>query len=199
MIPSFLLAITVHEYAHGWAAYRFGDPTAKNAGRLTLNPLAHLDVLGTLCLLVTGMFGWAKPVPIDARNLRHPDSQMPFISMAGPVSNIILSLLAFILLYILFEFNLIVHIPLPVVVLQFIVNLLQFSLVINVSLAVLNLVPIPPLDGFHVLAYFLPENVVFFMRRYQVIFLILFVILLSQGFLSSAVYAITEKMMSVFK
>ncbi len=89
--PGFLLAITVHEFAHGYVAYRFGDPTAKSQGRLTFNPISHLDPFGTLVLVVTRTIGWAKPVPVDPRYLRNPRADMLWISLAGPAANLVVA------------------------------------------------------------------------------------------------------------
>ena len=90
MAPALLLAVTVHEVAHGWVADRLGDPTARRLGRLTLNPLPHIDPIGALAFVLAG-FGWAKPVPVDARNLRHPRRDMALVAAAGPVSNFLLA------------------------------------------------------------------------------------------------------------
>ncbi|HIE04420.1 MAG TPA: site-2 protease family protein [Candidatus Latescibacteria bacterium] len=143
--PGILLALTVHEVAHGWVAYILGDPTAKRAGRLTFNPLAHLDILGTIMLFLVH-FGWARPVPVDPYNLRNPKRDMIWISLAGPGANI---LTAFVLTRLM---RLLTGIWLPGPLLY----LLSFGMYINLILAFFNLIPVHPLDGEKVLVGLLP-------------------------------------------
>ncbi len=147
--PAILFALTVHEFFHALIAYRFGDMTARNAGRLTLNPLAHLDFFGTIMLFLSGFrFGWAKPVPVNPFNLRHPRVADFWISFAGPLSNLGLGIvfgLAFRAVTSM-ESNL----PEPVYL------FLILSVMINVSLAMFNLIPLYPLDGSHILRNLLP-------------------------------------------
>jgi Zn-dependent protease len=149
-IPALLLAVTVHELAHGLVADRLGDPTARLQGRLTLNPIPHIDPLGALAFIIAG-FGWAKPVPVNAYNLRHPVRDMALVAAAGPVSNFVLAfagLLAFRLL-------------LPIEAMPFLLvptkQMIRFVFLFNVGLGVFNLIPLPPLDGGHFLPYFLPR------------------------------------------
>ncbi|HHU76915.1 MAG TPA: site-2 protease family protein [Firmicutes bacterium] len=144
-IPALLIAITFHEYAHGRMAYAWGDPTAKLAGRLTLNPLAHLDPIGLLMLWVV-RFGWAKPVPIDPRNFSDYRKGLFWVSLAGPGMNLLLGLAsAFLLAF----FNR------PGTIYTLIMeNLLLY----NVYLAVFNIIPLPPLDGSKILTSFLPDS-----------------------------------------
>ncbi|RKY58326.1 MAG: site-2 protease family protein [Candidatus Latescibacterota bacterium] len=145
--PGILLALTVHEVAHGWAAYLLGDPTARRAGRLTFNPLAHLDPMGTIMLFVFH-FGWARPVPVDPYNLRNPKRDMLWISLAGPVANIITAFLLGRVIRILAG----IWLPDPLLF------LLYFGLYINLVLAFFNLIPVPPLDGSKVLVGLLPPE-----------------------------------------
>lgn len=147
---SLLLALTVHEYAHARVADRLGDPTARLAGRLSLNPLRHLDLMGTLFLLVT-KFGWGKPVPIDPFNLRNPRRDQMLISLAGPLTNFATAILIALVsrVFVLFLS--------PDFTTYYL--LLATSLVaVNLSLGLFNLLPIYPLDGFHVVTGLLPEN-----------------------------------------
>jgi Zn-dependent protease len=138
-----LFAITIHEYAHGRAAYALGDPTAKNAGRLTWNPITHLDPVGAICLFLF-RFGWAKPVPVDTRYFRNPRVGSFLVSISGPLANLGVALLAGLLFrYFLFPSKLYV-------------NLLVSMMLMNIGLGLFNLLPIPPLDGSHVLETFLP-------------------------------------------
>ncbi|MGI6656455.1 MAG: site-2 protease family protein [Desulfobulbus sp.] len=149
--PPLLFALTVHEVAHGYVAYRLGDPTAKNAGRLTLNPLKHLDPLGVLAFIIMKI-GWAKPVPVNPWNFRHPRQDMLKVALAGPASNVVLAVASAALAH------LFVNIPAPIALLQPLVAMLAASVWINIALAVFNCLPIPPLDGSKVLMGLLPPE-----------------------------------------
>ena len=133
LIPVLLFALVFHEFAHGWVANKLGDPTAKYAGRLTLNPLVHLDMFGSLMILFVG-FGWAKPVPVDSRYLANPRKDMMKIAFAGPAANLLLAFIAGILIRITGYLG-----PLTTMMIMF--------TQINIMLAVFNMIPIPPLDG----------------------------------------------------
>ena len=133
LIPVLLFALVFHEFSHGWVAYKLGDPTAKNQGRLTLNPLSHLDPFGSMMILFVG-FGWAKPVPVDSRYLANPRKDMMKIAFAGPASNLLLALVGGILIRLTGYAG-----PLTSMLIMF--------TQINISLAVFNMIPIPPLDG----------------------------------------------------
>jgi Zn-dependent protease len=166
---SFFVAITVHEFAHAWVSDRLGDPTAKLMGRLTLNPFKHLDLVGTLLILFAGI-GWAKPVVIDPFNLRNPKRDTAYISFAGPVANI-LTAIVFSLVYALL-FRTLPQSSLSSILILFIL----LTIKMNVSLAVFNLIPIHPLDGFSVVGGFLSgEKAEQWqeLRRYGILFLLL--------------------------
>lgn len=150
-IPVILIALTVHEYAHGYVAWLKGDSTARNSGRLSFNPLAHLDLFGTIMLFL-GPFGWAKPVPVNPRNLDNPKRDMVYVGAAGPVSNIILAVLFGLLLRLLAGTIGVAQIPPRVVV------FVQLSVLINLGLSFFNLIPIPPLDGSNILVGLLPAG-----------------------------------------
>ena len=152
------VAITVHEFAHAYAAERLGDPTPRLMGRLTLNPLAHLDPLGTIMLLVA-RFGWGKPVQFDPFNLRHPRRDSAIISIAGPTANTLTAIIASVLLNLLFSYRLpLLSFPAIGLLVYLFIGLLQPVIILNVVLAVFNLVPIHPLDGFKIVEGILPEE-----------------------------------------
>ena len=157
--PGFLLAITVHEYTHGYVALRLGDPTAKLAGRLTFNPISHLDPIGTLALVLTRMIGWAKPVPVDPRYLKNPRQDMLWISLGGPAANMVTAIVLALLLHVVVFF--LEGSPAGQVSNFFgapVFLILRFGVRINVVLAIFNLIPVPPLDGSSILAGMLPRD-----------------------------------------
>ena len=141
LIPVLLFALVFHEFAHGWVANKLGDPTAKYAGRLTLNPMAHLDMFGSLMILFVG-FGWAKPVPVDSRYLANPRTDMMKIAFAGPAANLLLALFTGILIRITGSLG------------SFTTMMIMFTQ-INITLAVFNMIPIPPLDGSQIFSGFM--------------------------------------------
>ena len=158
-IISVLIALTVHECAHGLVALWLGDPTAKHEGRLTLNPVAHLDLMGTLMFFIIG-FGWAKPVPVDYRYFRNEKKGITLTAVAGPVSNLILAFGTLLIGIVVMKLN----IPAPIGVQRFFSELFQNMLFLNLGLMAFNLLPIAPLDGSKVLAMFIPYQ---YEREYQ--------------------------------
>jgi Zn-dependent protease len=158
-IPAILIALTVHEYAHGYVAWWKGDNTAKAHGRLTFNPLAHLDVFGTL-MLFFGPFGWAKPVPVNPMNLDNPKRDMIYVGAAGPLSNIVLAIFFGIIL------RLIKVSPGFLSFSHLFIIFLQLCVLINLGLSFFNLLPIPPLDGSNILLGLLPADKIGTYLRY---------------------------------
>lgn len=162
IMPVFLLSISVHEFSHGYAAYLKGDPTAKNRGRLTLNPVAHLDVMGTLVLVLTQMIGWAKPVPVNPGFFKDPRKDMMFVSVAGPASNLVLAFLLALFRHFLIFTGLLPAwsgIYLTGSGAADVVGMLFFlGIRLNIALAFFNLIPVPPLDGSKILRGLLPPR-----------------------------------------
>ncbi len=174
LLPAIVIALTFHEYAHAAVSYRFGDPTAKNAGRLTLNPLRHLDLFGTLLLFVAG-FGWAKPVPVNPFFYQgNRRMKMLAVAAAGPLMNVLEALVGAALLSVLYHFA-------PVnAVFDYFWYFLIYYVQINAVLAVFNLIPIPPLDGSKILGSLLPvgaERVMLALERWGFAILLLLVFL----------------------
>ena len=186
-LPVMFLSLSLHETAHGFAAYKLGDPTAKNLGRLTLNPFKHLDPIGFLCMMLAG-FGWAKPVPINSRNFKKPRRDIAISSIAGPVSNLLLAFVFAIAYRIVDE-------PLSRIVYtadtisggaagrlaMYTLSLIFLAIRLNINLAVFNLLPIPPLDGSKILYMFLPPKVYFKIAPYERYISIGFMLLLVTG------------------
>ena len=171
LIPALVFSLSFHEFAHAWMAYRLGDSTAARMGRLTLNPMSHLDPIGSLALLLMG-FGWAKPVPVDPRYLKNPRQDMVKVAAAGPISNIILAIIAAFVLRLLFDTDLLSN-----SVKTFFIIFMQ----INITLAVFNLLPVSPLDGSQILSPFLEKqfgpDIVWKMQVYgpRVLFIIIII------------------------
>jgi Zn-dependent protease len=146
-LPVILISLTVHELAHGWTARRLGDDTAQRAGRLTLNPLSHLDWFGAIMLMV-GPFGWAKPVPVNPMNLRNPRKDMIWVSLAGPLANILLGYAAALAYVYVFQGSVQGYAKL----------FFLYFILINIGLSFFNLLPFPPLDGSNILRGFLSRE-----------------------------------------
>ena len=185
-----LLAITIHELAHGWVAYKLGDHTAKLAGRLTLNPLKHLDPIGTLVLFLTQRIGWAKPVPVNPYNLRHPRRDMVWVAAAGVSANLIMAVGFSLVLRALLDWYGITRgfISTPVVEMAFI------GLRINLGLAVFNLLPIPPLDGSNILMGILPRDLAIQYDRITPYGFIILLVLIFTNFVSTVLFPIINGM-----
>ena len=156
-----LVAIPVHEAAHAYVSAKLGDTTAKDYGRLTLNPVAHFDLMGALCMILAGV-GWAKPVPTNPMRFKNPKRGMALTAAAGPVSNVLLAFLSIIVYKLVFYMA-----PLQVTTWQFVLLLLNYMASINITLAVFNLLPIPPFDGSRIVNVFLPQRLYFKIMQYE--------------------------------
>lgn len=185
-LPIVLIALSFHELAHGFVAMKLGDNTAKNLGRLTMNPLKHIDIIGFISMVLFH-FGWAKPVPIQSRNFRKPRRDMALTGLAGPVSNIILAIISVLLLRLVMlimgvampnEINLCIKAlflgsfssisaSVPFIIMSIISYMLYLGVILNLSLALFNLIPIPPLDGSRIFYVFLPANLYFGIMKYE--------------------------------
>ena len=176
LVPG-LMAITFHEVSHGFIAYLRGDNTARSLGRLTLNPLKHLDIIGTLMIIVIGI-GWAKPVPVNFNNLHNPKRDMIWVSVAGPLTNLLLAILSAVLIRIIVPLTE----PLPdssslQLFLEPVLLMLSFSVYINLLLSLFNLMPLPPLDGGRVLMGLLPDRLATKLSRIEPYGMIIIIVL----------------------
>lgn len=181
-IIALLVAITIHEFAHAWMANFFGDPTAKMMGRLSLNPFVHLDLMGTIFLLLAG-FGWGKPVMVNPRNFKNPKLDNLTVSLAGPLSNLILA----IILGLVYRF-----VGLSGIVEEFIFLIIFFNLV----LMIFNLIPIPPLDGSKILALFTSEET--YLRLQQIGIPLLFLLIIFSSFFFPVIPTLMSKTVGFF-
>lgn len=153
LIIALVIAFTLHEFAHAYVAYKFGDPTAKNQGRLTLNPMSHLDPFGTIMILIFG-FGWARPVEINRHYFKKPRLAETLVTLAGPMANLLVAFVGLILWQIGLETGIIR--ALPPMGMSFLYDLFQTIISLNILLFVFNLIPLPPLDGFHIVMNLVP-------------------------------------------
>ncbi|MFH1622420.1 MAG: site-2 protease family protein [Candidatus Omnitrophota bacterium] len=186
----FFLAVVIHEFAHGWMAYKLGDPTAKYSGRLTLNPLAHIDPIGTIALplflVITNspiLFGWAKPIPVNFLSLHNPKKDMIWVGLAGPCANILLAIII----------SIFINLKLFILPFEF---LSQFML-LNLVLATFNLIPIPPLDGSRVLMGLLPAKLAYKYMRLESFGFIIIVIMLYLGLFQLIVWPVVLMLYSL--
>ncbi|MBQ9468746.1 MAG: site-2 protease family protein [Clostridia bacterium] len=199
-IPAVLLALSVHEAAHGWVANKCGDPTAKNLGRITINPIKHLDPIGAVSMLLFGI-GWAKPVPVNSRYFKKPKRDMALTAAAGPVSNVLQGVVGMFILFISTKilladlgattpeafgnyggmygliFVLIFEYAIKYKVIAILLFFLLIYATLNFSLALFNLIPIPPFDGSRILFVFLPDKYYFGIMKYERIIMIVFLVL----------------------
>lgn len=193
-LPILLFSVILHEFAHGYSAYRYGDDTAYLSGRLTLNPIAHIDPVGTVVLpfvcYLAGwpMIGWAKPVPVNPYRLRHPRADMPKVAFAGPLTNIILVIIA----ALLFKLSVVAGFTTKALT-----TVLLYTIMINLILAIFNLIPVPPLDGSKVLAGFLPDHLADKLMSLERYGMIIVMVLVFSGIFSKVVLPIFYMVLNI--
>jgi Zn-dependent protease len=174
-----LIAFTLHEFAHAFFAYKFGDPTAKDQGRVTLNPMAHLDIIGIIFILVAG-FGWARPVPVNRSYFRKPRLMGIIVSIAGPISNLLIAFAGMLIYVLVIYYNLMDHTSPGVrVALD---RFFYYLINLNVMLFIFNLIPIPPLDGYRIVQDLAPNRVRAWLSQYEhwAVFILLLLVFIPQ-------------------
>lgn len=193
-LPALLISLSIHEFAHSFIAYKLGDKSQKALGRMTLNPLAHIDLWGFVCIALFG-FGWGKPVIVDDRNFKNRSRDNMLVALAGPMSNILLSIVFTIILKILMVIG-VVDLAVSTTSGNVLTNMLVLSIQFNVIFGIFNMLPIPPFDGSKVLFYFLPgkyKEIMYVLERYS------FIIILVLVFTNISSYIISPMVSGILK
>lgn len=198
LVVPVLLAITFHELAHGWVADRLGDPTPRVMGRLSLNPLKHLDLVGTLVFFFTRMIGWAKPVPINPYNFRNPRKDMMWVALAGPFTNLVLAALSAIAYKALRDIPLTAGSMGGLQLIHPILLMARVSVIINVGLAIFNVIPVPPLDGSRVVTGLLPPRLAHAYSRIEPYGFVILILLIFTGVVDYFVFPVVGAVLKVF-
>ena len=214
-LPAILLSLSVHEAAHGFAAYKLGDPTAKNLGRLTLNPLKHINLFGFVAMLFFNV-GWANPVPINSRNFKNSRKGMAISAAAGPLSNLCLAIIFTVLLRLVliplgsisaghyltignkYWIDEALHQNATFTILSLLAVMLYLGISLNLNLMFFNLIPLPPLDGSRIAYIFLPTDLYFKVMQYERYIMIAFIVLLASGIVSLPLGFLTGKITDLF-
>lgn len=187
----------IHEFAHAFAAVKLGDPTPKYRGRKTINPFAHIDYIGSLLIVLFG-FGWAKPVEVNSRNFNNPKRDMAITAFAGPLSNVILGFIGYLILKLLF-LNFAFEIVYSRSFAYYVYRFLNYFVQINISLAVFNLIPIPPLDGSKILAAFLPNRTYYMLMQYERYFPYILILLVVTDVLNTPINFLFDCVIRLFE
>ena len=192
-LPAALISLSVHESAHGFVANKLGDPTAKNLGRITLNPMKHFDLLGFISMVFFRV-GWANPVPINARNFKNPRRDMAISAAAGPISNFCLAIIfALFLKLVSLAYGVITFTSETQYIIMYLLEMMLLSgVVLNINLMIFNMIPIPPFDGSRILYVFLPTELYFKVMRYERYIMLAFILLFATGALSGPLSFLTN-------
>lgn len=189
-IPALIIAAAGHEFAHAKVADMLGDSTPRSMGRLTLNPVAHLDLIGSIAFLIGG-FGWAKPVMVDTSNFHDPRTDYTLVSIAGPASNVLMAFLGYLALRFLGSYGLLTNDSLELV--------LTLIVVYNINFAILNMMPIPPLDGSRIITSLLPRDLQFTLERLSFVSLIVLILLLNTPIASKIFIPLQQTILQFFE